>query len=44
MIPEYIAAIATLIDPKWSEREDARAVIAAAYRIWGAGYRVKDAQ
>jgi hypothetical protein len=41
MIPPEIAAIANLIWPNWDVLvdEDANEVIAAAYRIYNAGYR-----
>jgi hypothetical protein len=42
MIPSEVAAIATLIWPDWGnlEDEDSNEVIAAAYRIYNAGYRI----
>jgi hypothetical protein len=42
MIPSEVAALATLIWPDWAdlEEEDCREVIAAAWRIHNAGYRV----
>jgi hypothetical protein len=41
MIPSEVAAIANLIEPKWAEIDDeaSNEVIAAAYRIYDAGYR-----
>lgn len=42
MIPSEVAAIATLIWPDWAdlEEDDCHEVIAAAYRIYNAGYRI----
>jgi hypothetical protein len=42
MIPTEVAAIATLIWPDWAdlEEDDCQEVIAAAWRIHKAGYRV----
>ncbi len=41
MIPTEVAAIARLIWPNWADLEDddSNEVIAAAYRIYNAGYR-----
>ncbi len=41
MIPSEVAAIATLIWPDWGDLDDddSNEVIAAAYRIYNAGYR-----
>jgi hypothetical protein len=45
MIPSEVAAIATLIWPDWAdlEGEDHREILAAAYRIYNAGYRQAEA-
>lgn len=41
MIPTEIAKIMALIYPAWpdSEEDDIREIVAAAQRIWDAGYR-----
>lgn len=45
MIPSEVAAIADLIWPDWSNTDDDLArsdVLAAAYRIFNAGYRLQE--
>ncbi len=41
MIPKEVAEIADLIDPRWSDDDNANRgeVLKAAYRIYYAGYR-----
>ena len=39
MIPHEVVEIAELINPNWKEEESPSATLAAAHRIYGAGFR-----